>query len=109
MSVLCRALASHERSWYESRGRGFEHSYSLNDELVWGTAATKHAVSWLHVDDDGFATVCSVKAGSKYWVVAHPRDRDNRSHVRFGENWDPFFPKEDYEMEGLVLEPGTVL
>lgn len=103
-------LASHEQAWEESRDLGnFTPEVNLNDDLAWGTAATKHASSWLHVDDDGFGTVVTVKTGAKYWVVARPRNPSLRSTAGFGLKWDPVVPDEDDEMEAVVLRPGTVL
>ena len=53
--------------------RGLQTLKSLSDKLIWGTAALKHATPWQHVDDEGFGTVVTNMAGSKYWVVARCR------------------------------------
>jgi hypothetical protein len=106
-------LASNERAWCETRGQfPFDQdSPPLADELSWGTAATQHATSWMHEDDDGFGTVVAVKTGAKYWVVARPRNKSaNPSHIKFSVEWDPMTPNvEDYEMEAVHLRPGHVL
>ena len=88
------------------------------DETIWGTAALQNATSWFHCDDDGFATVVTVMAGMKYWVVA----RKNRkipnfdfpgnlgSISAFGEDWEPSEAcSEMFEHEGVLLTPGSVL
>lgn len=106
-------LASHERAWHETRDRSpfNQESKPLADELSWGTAATQHAASWMHEDDDGFGTVVTVKTGAKYWVVARPRDKlANHSCISLSTKWHPMVPNvEDYEMEAVVLCPGLVL
>ena len=83
---------------------------SLDDILLWGPAATQHAVSWLHFDDDGFATAIAVKTGAKYWVVAKPLDDSVcPGNPDFGLKWDTSNIDKKYEMEAVVLRPGTVL
>jgi hypothetical protein len=104
-------LASHERAWQECRGREpYLFSNSLADDLAWATAATKHATSWMHVDDDGLGTAVTVKTGAKYWVVGRPLNNlvvgDN---MDFGLEWRTDRPPENYHMEGVLLRPGTVL
>lgn len=133
MYIFTRTLASNEMAWQMSLGRpGFLSSKALAeplaDDLVWGTAATQHAVSWPHIDDEGFGTVVSVQAGSKYWAVGRPKRAlpfaekyglGNMATINaFGVGNDRFPDKEwqpagdnthlvDYE--GILLTPGTVL
>ena len=111
--LYCSFLASHERAWQETRGRfPFSASASpLADELAWGTAATAHATSWMHVDDDGFGTAVTVKTGAKYWVVARHRNHSHgSSDLEFADIWDPQRPpSNDFDMEAVVLRPGSVL
>jgi hypothetical protein len=106
-------LASNERAWHETRDRSpfDQDSQPLADELSWGTAATQHATSWMHEDDDGFGTVVTVKTGAKYWVVARPRNKSaNPSRIKLSVKWDPVTPNvKDYEMEAVLLRPGLVL
>jgi len=66
----------------------------------------------MHVDDDGFATAITVKTGVKYWVVARPQhSEDTGLDLDFGVKWETHRPPSvsDYEMEGVLLCPGTVL
>jgi len=121
-------LASHEVAWLASRGRpGFASQDSLSKDLVWATAALKHAASWTHVDDEGFATVATVDVGSKYWIVGRPRQNedglgDMDTINAFGEpkkaedttmkpkSWNPGGANTDlFDYEGVLLTPGTVL
>ena len=98
--------------------RGLQTLKSLSDELIWGTAALKHATSWQHVDNEGFETVITNMAGSKYWVVARCRQDSPPSQwqgsmcrsVSFGETIRPFDASANvYEHEGVLLTAGTVL
>ena len=98
--------------------RGLQTLKSLSDELIWGTAALKHATSWQHVDDEGFGTVITNMAGSKYWVVARRRRDSPPSQwqgsmcrgVSFRETIRPFDASADvYEHEGVLLTAGAVL
>jgi type IV secretory pathway TrbF-like protein len=113
-------------AWQDSRGEaGFLPIKTLGDELIWGTAATQHAVSWPHVDDEGFATMVSVQVGSKYWMVGrhkvHPifRQDDGIGNVdtinAFGvgikdRSWVPATSNtSQWDYEGILLTPGMVL
>ena len=103
----------------ETRGiRGFPPVNPRTDDTCWGTAALKHAVSWPHIDDEGFGTVVTAMVGAKYWVVARPR-RDaglsglhgNMGTVKeFGDTLNPTSANaEMFEHEAVLLTPGTVL
>jgi len=66
----------------------------------------------MHVDDNGFATAITVKTGAKYWVVARPRcSTEVGFDLDFGVKWETHRPPsaDEYEMEGVLLRPGTVL
>jgi len=126
-------LASHEAAWQTSKGRpGFIKMKPLSDHMTWGTAATQHAASWPHVDDEGFATVASPTVGSKYWIVGRPRQNlDNRDQALgdmdsvdgFGfryvgssrptkstRTWSPGKANTSLvDYEGILLTPGSVL
>jgi hypothetical protein len=92
-----------------------------SDDMQWGTAATKNATSWLHLDDYGLGTVIQNMAGKKYWVVARPKDNqypalnrnaygDLSSWNAFAPGWDTSQPGDKYwDFEGVVLEPGDIL
>lgn len=93
-----------------------------SDEMVWGTAATQDAVSWIDVNDHGTGMVISVIVGWKYVVVAVPkrkRTKDNPigdlGSIRgFGkpetENWSPTDACDElWDHEGVLLGPGDTL
>jgi hypothetical protein len=115
-----RSFSSSEVAWHETRGRrGFIREQPLNDNLAWGTAATARAISWTHVDDDGFGTVVIVRTGAKYWVIMRPRrdaewDRkagNLATNKAYPQEWEPrkHSGKGLWEAEGLLLMKGSVL
>lgn len=85
----------------------------LRDVLSWGTAATIDALSWFHVDDDGFGTAVYVLAGGKWWVLAErlPGNvKDDMSDIRAFNGWgvrniDPKL----WTLEAVLLRPNSVL
>lgn len=98
--------------------RGLKPMTPLLDETVWGTAALQHAVSWQHVDDEGFGTVVTNMVGCKYWVLARRRHDGGKGLMQngmgsaeaFGRTIRPTSASEDvFEHEGVLLEPGSVL
>ena len=73
LHAVQRALASHEHAWQVSNGRPrFVPNLTMSNDLIWGTAALQHAVSWTHIDAEEFNTMISIETGSKYWVVGWP-------------------------------------
>lgn len=88
--------------------------WDLRDTLSWGTAATKNAVSWFHIEDDGFATAVSVQAGSKWWVLADrirddPRSDDMRDTKAF-DGWKVrHIDGKRWRLEGVLLVPHSTL
>ena len=66
-----RHIATHEQAMQITCGmKGIMLIKALSDEMIWGTAALKDAVSWQHIDDEGFGTVVTNMVGIKYWVLA---------------------------------------
>lgn len=111
-----RHLASHEHAVQVTRGmEGLMNFPGLQDELIWGTSALKHATSWMHMDDEGFATVVTNMVGCKYWVLARPRrdapkSSSSSSIFHFGETLAPSEARRDiFEHEAVLLRPGSVL
>lgn len=86
----------------------------LSDSTSWGTAATRNAVSWFHIDDDGFCTAVSVQAGDKLWVLArlkeHLRGRDEFSNMGVFAKWDVDSIDVDvWDLEAVHLDPTCAL
>lgn len=115
-----RHIATHEQAMQITRGmKGIMPIKALSDEMIWGTAALKDAVSWQHIDDEGFGTVVTNMVGIKYWVLARRRhtkaserngDSGFGSAKAFGQTLRPTSAYVDlFEHEGVLLEPGSVL
>ena len=87
------------------------------DELIWGTAATANATSWIHMDNEGFGTSVMVTTGSKYWVV-YRRDRKLTGDNPRGDlgsidakatNWATNETDGCYEAEDVILDRHKIL
>jgi hypothetical protein len=103
----------------ETRGiRGFPALNPRTNDTSWGTSAMKHAVSWPHINDEGFGTVVTNMVGTKYWVVARRRRDapsgsplgDKGTMKAFGDKLETVSANADiYEHEAVLLTAGTVL
>jgi hypothetical protein len=81
-------------------------------ETVWGLAATTGAVSFFHLDTNGFATWIDVCAGAKYWILARPKKHHDFAKMTLftKHSYDQEGPNEDYwDLEAVLLLPGTHL
>jgi hypothetical protein len=85
-------------------------------DFRWGLAATTGAISWWHVDSNGFGTYVDTKAGLKWWIVARRKGRghsfESFSEVEtfFGRGYEVDQPNlEKWDLEAVVLPPGTRL
>jgi hypothetical protein len=84
--------------------------------MLWATAATKHAVSWFHLDDHGLGTVIHIETGSKFWVIGRPKaGHEQKAYKNFGaaesfSKWEPESAGTDFwDHEGVVLNAGDTL
>lgn len=89
-------------------------SMDMQDVTSWGTAATANAVSWFHIDDDGFGTAVSVQAGKKWWVLARKKNNNPRANemedVSTFYRWDVHdIDGNVWELEAICLDPSVVL
>jgi hypothetical protein len=119
INILLSALASNEEAWQETRDvHGIMPHVFPSDDVVWATAATRDSTTWMHIDDHGLATVVTVKAGLKYWVLAVPKkgryntnpNGDPGSIRAFGKGWSPSGACEMlWDHEGVLLGPGDIL
>jgi uncharacterized protein YceK len=80
-------------------------------ETAWGLAGTSGATSYFHIDANGFATWIDVKVGSKYWILARPKQElDFASIDLFTGSYDQECANEDkWDLEAILLLPGTRL
>lgn len=86
----------------------------LRDTTKWGTAASKDANSWPHIDDYGLGTSVHVQTGSKLWVLAEKiqedRKADEMGDIGAFNRWgvrkmDPKL----WRLEAVHLQPNSVL
>lgn len=79
----------------------------------WGTAATANAVSWFHIDDDGFGTAVTVQAGKKWWILARrkgSRSADDMSDAATFRGWlVDDIDGNVWEWEAVCLDPTVAL
>jgi hypothetical protein len=90
-----------------------------SDDTTWSTAGSRGAVSWIHVDDDGFCTSTQILAGRKYWVVLYRDPSLPQNDLRGdmgGVGWAPklddlFSHKLDgwFVAEAIEMTRGTLL
>lgn len=82
----------------------------------WSLIGGKDAISSMHIDAEGFATVIVVLEGSKYWIIA-TRLGDNEDICSvdcLGANWDPYLVNEGqnlshFRFEAVHLRKGDML
>ena len=88
------------------------------NDVKWGIAGGKNALSWPHIDGNGFGTVVAVTTGSKYWILMRERRDFNLvfksgnmgSPSAFSKDWNPAeFQPGVYEYEGIHLSAGSIL
>lgn len=77
----------------------------------WGLAATAGAITYWHVDSNGYGTYVDVQVGVKWWVVATPRA--NGPHFANKSLYGKFNPQEVnstiWDVKGVLLTPGDRL
>ncbi|KAK2464090.1 hypothetical protein APHAL10511_003892 [Amanita phalloides] len=82
-----------------------------NYDIRWGLAATAGAISYWHVDANGFGTYIDVQTGKKWWVIA----REKRGEQSFASKnqYSTFDPQEInsnlWEVHAVMLSPGDRL
>jgi len=122
LNDLVRALASNEEAWQATRGLPeiLPNASFPSDTMLWGTAATKDATTWTHIDDHGLATVVKVMTGRKYWVTMQRKGvRGAKETLGNMGTIDAFGPSSAWrpssscsnlwDHEGVVLEAGDTL
>lgn len=79
------------------------------EHLRWSLAATKDAFHVWHIDSDGYGTFVNVISGSKWWIVARPKNRQNLDVFNTSTI---FLNKEnlnELDVEAILLLPGSEL
>jgi hypothetical protein len=84
-------------------------------DIRWGLASTAGAISWFHIDSNGYATYLDARGGKKYVIIGR-RKLDQGSLESFSEvdiflnNFEMDEPNEGrWDLEAVVLPPGTRL
>jgi hypothetical protein len=88
-----------------------KHQQKPITDIRWGLAATAGAISYWHLDTNGFATYIDVQVGKKWWVVAHPKeDGPSFASRDFYSNFDcESINKDLWDVHAIMLEPGQRL
>lgn len=105
-------------AWKCTKGAaGFEQEKPppLGD-FRWGLAATTGALSWWHIDSNGFGTYVDTKAGLKWWIVARRKGHAHRFETisEMGTFCDKGYEvdepnAEKWDLEAVILPPRTRL
>ena len=84
--------------------------------MEWLLIGGKDAISSMHVDTEGFATLVLVLEESKYWIVRTQigDNKDICSVDSLGPNWDPYLINEGsnssrYRFEAVHLQKGDMM
>jgi hypothetical protein len=120
LTHLASDLSSDRWAWLQTNGAaGFRKSNHPSDDTTWGTAGSRGAVSWIHLDDEGFNTSTQVLTGRKYWVVFSRDPTLPRHDIRGdmgGIGWSPDleqFMAHDlkgwFKAEAVEMGPGCLL
>lgn len=84
----------------------------LND-IRWGLAATAHAISYWHVDANGYGTYVDVQEGAKWWVVGKQKEDGlgpSFASKMLYQEFDPQEANDDlWEVHATHLVPGDRL
>jgi hypothetical protein len=73
--------------------------------MSWGLAAISGAISYFHIDADRFMTWPNIKAGSKYWIMANPRDHTLSAYDLHPREFDP----KKWDLKAVLLQAGDLL
>jgi hypothetical protein len=85
-------------------------------DIRWALAATAGALSWWHIDSNGFATYLDAKAGKKLIMVGRRKSCGANNLESFSEvdiflkKFEVDLPNADrWDLEAVILAPGTRL
>ena len=88
----------------------------IRHHTEWSLIGGKDAISSIHIDAEGFATLVIFLEGSKYWIIATRigEDEDLCTVNSLGPNWDPYVINEgdnisQYRFEAVNLQKGDML
>jgi hypothetical protein len=84
------------------------------EDMRWGLAGTANAVSWMHIDSDGFATFIRIMTGKKVWAIYRPLSSglplsSTKIFLRDSFCLTEVPTQEEFNMEAMVLRQGDLL
>ena len=81
--------------------------------MRWGLAGTAHALTFLHIDSDGYSTFLRVVTGKKVWGILReaPNVELSSINVFLDEHFllDKIIDEASFGLETIVLRPGDTL
>lgn len=101
-------------AWRQTEGLPFCHEesqYPIPD-MRWACAATKGALHFWHLDNDGLGKYIDILTGMKWWIIARPRGMFERfaTTTMYVDDFDPECPNLHlWDLEAIVLKPGDRL
>lgn len=105
-------MSSDDTAWVQTTYKPFcsrETQKPLSD-IRWGLAATKGAITYWHLDSNGYGTYIDVQAGTKWWVVATQKDQIDTPSFASNALYLTFDPQEVnsdlWDVEAFLLKPG---
>ncbi|KAF9521643.1 hypothetical protein CPB83DRAFT_778366 [Crepidotus variabilis] len=102
-------------AWDVTRGghNMLNNSVYPASDMHWGLAGTADTVTFMHVDSDGLSTGIQVMCGSKIWGFYRERPGNVMTSttplIHEGFNLDEVVEESDFDLEAIVLKPGTLL
>jgi hypothetical protein len=68
------ALSSEVEAWLLTQGLKFcpQEAHFPVGPMRWGSAATRGATHWIHIDNNGLGSFVEVKCGAQWWIVFGP-------------------------------------
>ena len=94
---------------------GWPKKRAPTEHLRWNLAATQGAFHHWHIDSDGYGTFVNVITGSKWWIVARPKnsldvDIFNTTSIWLNKEFDLDKTGEElFDVEAILLQPGSEL
>ena len=81
--------------------------------MRWGLAGSANALTFMHIDSDGYNSFVKVLCGKKLWAFYRdePPNRLSSIDVFTNPNFslDEVLPQSSYGIEAIILNPGDLL
>jgi hypothetical protein len=102
-------------AWDSTNGisSNYPNAHPPYNDIRWGLAATAGAISWWHIDSNGFATYLDCKCGKKFIIMGRRKEESFESFSEIDIFLNDFKldePNTDrWDLEAVVLPPRTRL